>query len=567
MPSPLVTGDGADDITVVETITGTTRIETGGAVDRLAIRTIAGDTTVLTGAGDDAILVGSQAGFWPEGFYSANGTNDAIDAFLDIDGGAGTDRLEVDDTADDNDLTGTLGRVGDHIELRGLDLEEGIDYAGVEKAGIFLGTGNDTFTVDSTHVFPLADGLVLEGRGGNDQLRIKTIDTHTRVAGDGFEPSITYGPGNRVLSTGTGADTVVVRDDAATLDGIRAFLDIEGAGAEDALIVDDSGDANDNIGYLDVDTIAGLDMTKTTHGAHADRVNVIEIDGVVDGRFTITLGGQTTTELDFDVFPWELRDALEALPNVGEGNVEVVRSGGHFVITFRGALAGDAGWSLGTFEVTDVSLVGAAKRLEAFEMSEGRISYVEFEHLVLGLGSGGDVLGVDSTHAGTTLVNAGAGADRVTIETVSGATTVNAEAGDDLLLVNAHVGIPGPVLPSTLEEQGIDAPLALDGGFGADRTTINLFGNGGSFDRRHRLRLRRQVELPHRQRHARQRRVPAPRGPDRAAQRAHGKSGPAVRDLGERRARHLRRRNQRRRGASTRASATTASRSTTPRAS
>ena len=107
-------------------------------------------------------------------------------------------------------------------------------------------------------------------------------------------------------------------------------------------------------------------------------------------------------------------------------------------------------------------------------MTQGRISYLEFEHVIVGLGGGDDVFGIDSTHAGTTVVNAGAGDDRLTIETVSGATAVNAEAGDDLILVNAHV----PAVGEPLEPQAITAPLALDGGAGADATTINLFGNG-----------------------------------------------------------------------------------------
>ena len=53
----------------------------------------------------------------------------------------------------------------------------GIDYSTLEQVAVNLGSGNDTFTVESTHEYPLADGLVLEGRGGNDSFRIKTTDT------------------------------------------------------------------------------------------------------------------------------------------------------------------------------------------------------------------------------------------------------------------------------------------------------------------------------------------------------------------------------------------------------
>ena len=486
----LTTGGGADDITVVTTITGPTLIETNGGADRVAVQSIEGDTTVLLGGGNDAIRVGTGAGFWPDGFYAAKGLVDEINAFLDIDGGTGTDSLELDDTADTSANTGTLERVGDHAELRGLGLTSaGIDYSTLEQVAVNLGSGNDTFTVESTHDYSLADGLVLEGRGGDDSFRIKTTDTHTRVAGDGFAPNEVHG--SNLLPTGTGADTVIVGTLApltagGVLDEINGILEIRGsssAGASDPgdrLLVDDTGDASSNIGYVDARTIAGLDMTKTTFGVRPDRTNTVTLRNVVDGRFTLTLGGETTTQLDFDAFAWEVRDALEALAAVGPGEVEVVRTGGAYVITFRGLLSGDAGWALGGLSANDVSLVGAGKSIAAAVMSEGRIDYLYFEALELGLGSGDDVLGVHSTHAGTTLVNAGPGADRLTVETVAGATDVNGEAGDDVVLVNALFGIPGP-LAGGLEEQGIDAPLNIDGGFGADSTTINLFGNGESF--------------------------------------------------------------------------------------
>ena len=62
---------------------------------------------------------------------------------------------------------------------------------------------------------------------------------------------------------------------------------------------------------------------------------------------------------------------------------------------------------------------------------------------MLGLGAGDDVLGIALHPRRDDLVNAGAGRDRLTVETVAGATDVNGEAGDDVVLVNALFGIPG----------------------------------------------------------------------------------------------------------------------------
>ena len=60
----------------------------------------------------------------------------------------------------------------------------------------------------------------------------------------------------------------------------------------------------------------------------------------------------------------------------------------------------------------------------------GGITYGTLEHLNIGLGSGGDIFTIASTHAGTTTLNSNAGADTVNVRTISGATTVNAGSGE-----------------------------------------------------------------------------------------------------------------------------------------
>ncbi len=64
------------------------------------------------------------------------------------------------------------------------------------------------------------------------------------------------------------------------------------------------------------------------------------------GRFNLSFGGQTTTDLDYDASAAEVDGALEALPNIGAGNVDVTGGPGDgsgrfpYSITFVGALAG-----------------------------------------------------------------------------------------------------------------------------------------------------------------------------------------------------------------------------------
>ena len=61
-------------------------------------------------------------------------------------------------------------------------------------------------------------------------------------------------------------------------------------------------------------------------------------------------------------------------------------------------------------------------------MTDGRVDYGQFETLDLTLGSGSDVLNIDSTHAGTTAVHAASGDDRIFVEALSGTTTIQGQA-------------------------------------------------------------------------------------------------------------------------------------------
>ena len=299
-------------MTVVSTHTGTTRIETRGGADRVAVRTIAGDTTILTGAGDDhdprrqrrRLLAGALRASAASTAPGASPTGSARSSTSTA--APASTALELDDTADASDNTGTLERVGATLQLRGLDMAEGVDYTGVERLAIALGAGNDTFTVASTHVF---DARRRPGARGPRRRRQPAPAHHRHADADRrrrLRPEVTYGAGNRVLSTGTGADTVAIGSLAPGTrrrrsDGIDALVELEGAGADDTLIVDDTGDAHEPIGYLDARHHRRPGHAKLgVYGTRPDRVEVVAIANVVDGRFTITLGGQTTTELDFD---------------------------------------------------------------------------------------------------------------------------------------------------------------------------------------------------------------------------------------------------------------------------
>ena len=91
----------------------------------------------------------------------------------------------------------------------GLELEPGrffaggITYSNLEAINIFLGSGNDTFTVESTHA---GSTRIIAGKG-DDTVRVKTIAGHTTI------------------ETGIGDDTVTSRTTRALVDQITAPAD------------------------------------------------------------------------------------------------------------------------------------------------------------------------------------------------------------------------------------------------------------------------------------------------------------------------------------------------------
>ncbi|MBK8459224.1 MAG: hypothetical protein IPL43_02545 [Micropruina sp.] len=110
----------------------------------------------------------------------------------------------------------------------------------------------------------------------------------------------------------------------------------------------------------------------------------------------------------------------------------------------------------------------------------GGISYEQFEDLTVLLGYGADNFTVESTHAGTTTVDAGPGNDLLVIRSIAGHTrivggprqtsTLLGRSDDDIFLVGTPAGL--------LDE--LDALLVLDGGVGFD--TASLDDSGDSDD-------------------------------------------------------------------------------------
>jgi len=186
-------------------------------------------TFVTTRGGDDRIFLGSLA---PE----PGGVVDLMNALITIDGGEGYDVLDVDETGDTADNTGTLTE----NTITGLCMAEGVVYEDVEEIHVDLGSGNDRFDI----------------RGTSGQT---TISSHE---------------GDDVFNVSSDPDDL----ENGTLDRISGDLIVDAGKGKATLNISDYGDPDGDTGALITrDSVSGLAPATITYRAEdgfADGINV-----------------------------------------------------------------------------------------------------------------------------------------------------------------------------------------------------------------------------------------------------------------------------------------------------
>ena len=462
-----------------------------GERDQLNVNTLGGDDLLrLTslqigsafdlGSGNDIVKVGTQAAGTHTG-----GTLNAVAAPLDIAGGTGSDILDVDDS---NDIAGNTGSLTNDL-LSGLGLHgEGLGYTGIETLGIRLGTGADSFTIVST-----SSTTTLRAGAGGDTITVESVSGPTFVHGDAGADDIRIRSVSAPLEVygGTENDIFRIGSLAPTLSGvldlIAAYVKVSGGTGTDVLDVDDGGDTTGDIGYVTRDRLAGLGMTIDAGHTAAKPAWSITVLNAADGTFTITIGAKTTGAIAFDAKAKVVQDAINAA--LGGSFVTVTRSpvtrghGTTYLIRWVGAFTG----APPVISVNGSGLVavsGTTPSITLATMTSGYIDHDTFETFSLGLGSGDDLVDVDSTQtglSGLTSVDSGAGDDVLTVETTSGPTLVKGGAGADSISINAILDPPGT--PNGLAGGVTRSPanaLTLVGGAGSDTYTISVWSAGSS---------------------------------------------------------------------------------------
>lgn len=123
---------------------------------------------------------------------------------------------------------------------------------------------------------------------------------------------------------GTGFDTTVADQDAIA-DGEEFFLIKRGRVAIDANFA--KGDK------------LFLNGSVLTSDSATDEVQTVTIALATGGTFTLTFSGQTTSAIAYNATAAAVKSALEALSNVGVGDVNVAKVGSVWTVSFAGALA------------------------------------------------------------------------------------------------------------------------------------------------------------------------------------------------------------------------------------
>ncbi len=462
---------GGVDYTEIETL-GIT-LGQGGDTFNIQSTFAATVTTLNTGAGANTVNVGSLA-------PAINGNVNAIAGRLVVNGQGSADTLNVDDRGDTlantglltaNRLTG-LGMAAD-------DASKGIEYAAVETLNIYLGSGGDNFTIQTTH----AGVTVLNTFNGADRVAINATS------------------GNTTVNAGADADTINVGSAASVttnaggnLNAIQGALTINGEdGSSDTINLDDTADSSPNAGTLSSNQLTGLGMIAagiTYNGFETLNLNL----GSAGDTLIVASTHAALTHIEARAGPDQIfirsiagrteiagQDGADTI-TVGNGTLGAFHTvdGIQALLVLTGGTSGDTD----TLFVTEVDEAAAATALGTLTATtitglgmsaSGGVTYTEFEILDITLGQGGDTFVIASTHTALTTLKSGAGNDQVNIATLSGETRIRGEAGDDTVRVNVNAdGTERIVGGATVN--GVGAYLDIDGQLGSDTTIIYLAG-------------------------------------------------------------------------------------------
>jgi hypothetical protein len=161
------------------------------------------------------------------------------------------------------------------------------------------------------------------------------------------EETITGGALASAARTTSTSGTAFATDDFISLTATLNVTDRDGTSPTLDVELQTSGDAGSTYEkvaqFTQVSTgVPAITHATTTEGDDSPTVNEIQtvtITNADGGTFTLTYSGQTTTAIPYGSSAAVVDAALEALSNIGAGDVSVVKASDVYTITFAGAMA------------------------------------------------------------------------------------------------------------------------------------------------------------------------------------------------------------------------------------
>lgn len=421
-------GSGTFTVRCTDAAVSSITISLGGEDDTLVIESTGANpiTSADTGSGNDALFLGT-------GSNPINVTG--ITSPVSLDGGPGTDSLVVRDIQDSSDdiLTVTSTSIGSGTYDTFFGGGGSATHSNLESVAINAGVGDSTVSILSTNA-----GLstTLDAGDGNDVIQVSSNGT-------GFSGDLDLLLGPLTILGGDGSNALLVSDAEATVGNTATIAATSLSGlAPVALNYSATGSWAGGLvirGSEHADTLA---VVSTTAGATTDLRSLggndtvrVSSDGTGATGGLSTLAGALAIDLGSGAGTLAISDLAEATPGANAG-----------VVISATSITGLAG-------PTDGSVITLAS-------SGGNVAALT----VTGSSSPGVAEGYTITALpGPSTLSTGAGNDAISLQGAAHPASLLAGTGNDAL----GLGSSGAGLGD------ITAPIAVDGGGGADALTLD----------------------------------------------------------------------------------------------
>jgi acrosin len=435
----VILGTGNDIFTIRANNADAAFLDTGSGNDLVKVETIRGETTIKGGIGDDTVIV-----------HNFDRRLEGIDASLVINGGSGSDIVQLDNSGEVADSEGLIA----NGLIAGLGMAVAIEYDSVEVLNVQLGTGNDRFQINSTQ----STEVQLDTAAGNDVIKVESIRSATTI------------------KAGLGDDLIEIGADQR-LDTIKAYLSIKGEQGNDIAVLSDASNTANTTGTLTDYSVIRLGMAGQVDYDAIESLNITLGSG--QDTFTVisTHRGETqiNTAVGNDTIDvWAIAGETTVKTGFGDDTVHVGNQsqslrGIQSDLVIRGSLGSDVLQITNTGATTDPSSVITDSIIAGLGMA-GTIHYGAVELLDIQLGASNDSLQVLNTHAGQTQIDTGSGNDNISIASITGATTLKTGSGDDSTIIGNSSRTLSTIANSLIVkgEAGQDSLIVDDSGDKAD---------------------------------------------------------------------------------------------------